>query len=67
MSIPLVLTQAITSILSGHYISRRKSYGEAIWLGFFLCTLRTCLTTLFNRTFPLYGIVLILVVLGIGN
>lgn len=67
MSIPLVSTQAIASILSGQYISRKKRYGEVIWLGFFLFTLGTCLITLFDRTFPLYAIVLILIVLGIGN
>lgn len=67
MAIPLVSTQAIASILSGQYISHRKRYGEVIWLGFVLFTLGTCLITLFNRTFPIYGIVLILIVLGTGN
>ncbi|TID17364.1 mfs transporter [Venturia nashicola] len=67
MVIPLVSTQSIASILSGQYISHKKRYGEVIWLGFFLFTLGTCLTTLFDRTFPIYGIVLILIVLGIGN
>lgn len=67
MSIPLVLSQSVASILSGQYISRKKRYSEVIWLGFFLFTLGTCLTTLFDQTFPLYGIVLILIVLGIGN
>ncbi|KAE9982680.1 hypothetical protein EG327_005788 [Venturia inaequalis] len=67
MTIPLVSTQAIASVLSGQYISRKKRYGEVIWLGFFLFTLGTCLTTLFDRNFPIHGIVLILIVLGIGN
>jgi MFS family permease len=53
--------------LSGQYISRRKRYGEVIWLGFALFTLGTGLTTLFTRGTPTWQIVIILIVLGYGN
>jgi MFS family permease len=67
MTLPMVLTQSVASILSGQYISRTKRYGEVIWLGYFLFTLGIALTTLFNRTIPQYGIILILIILGYGN
>ena len=67
LTIPLVVTQSIASICSGQYISRRKRYGECIWLGFTLLTIGTALTSLFNRTIPVYGNILILVIIGIGN
>jgi MFS family permease len=67
MTLPMVLTQSVASILSGQYISRTKRYGEVIWLGYFLFALGTALTTLFNRTIPQYGIILILIVQGYGN
>jgi MFS family permease len=53
--------------MSGQYISRRKRYGEVIWLGFTLFTLGTGLTTLFTRSTPTWQIVVILIVLGYGN
>jgi MFS family permease len=62
-----MLTQSMASICSGQYISRQKRYGECIWLGFILLTVGTSLTTLFNRNTPVYGNVLTLVLLGIGN
>jgi MFS family permease len=62
-----MLTQSMASICSGQYISRQKRYGECIWLGFTLLTVGTALTTLFNRNTPVYGNVLTLVLLGIGN
>src|ERR1700712_1224692 len=67
LTIPLVVTQSIASICSGQYISRRKRYGECIWLGFTLLTIGTALTSLFNRTIPIYGNVLILMIIGVGN
>jgi MFS family permease len=67
MTLPLVLAQSFASIMSGQYISRTKRYGEVIWVGFFLFTLGTSLTTLFTRTIPTYGIILTLITLGYGN
>jgi MFS family permease len=67
LTFPLQVTQSIASSLSGQYISRRKRYGECIWLGFILLTTGVSLTTLFNRTAPLWSIVLTLVMMGIGN
>src|SRR6201996_5262642 len=63
----MTVTQSIASICSGQYISRMKRYGECIVIGFTLLTIGTSLTTLFNRTIPLWGIVLILIMMGIGN
>lgn len=39
ISIAAVGIQAISSILSGQYISRMKRYGEVIWFGFGMWTL----------------------------
>lgn len=39
MTLPMVLFQSLSSILSGQYIARVKRYGEVIWAGFFLWTL----------------------------
>jgi hypothetical protein len=36
---PMVVCQSLASITSGQYISRRKRYGEVIWVGFGLWTL----------------------------
>src|ERR1700759_3911414 len=65
MTIPLVVTQSIASICSGQYISRMKRYGECIVGGYVILTIATSLTTLFNRTIPIWGMVLILVLMGI--
>jgi MFS family permease len=67
LTFPLQVTQSIASSLSGQYISRRKRYGECIWLGFILLTTGVSLTTLFTRTSPIWAIVLTLVMMGIGN
>jgi hypothetical protein len=67
LTIRLIVTQSMASICSGQYISRCKRYGECIWLGFTLLTVGTALTTLFGRTTLIYGNVLKLVMLGIGN
>lgn len=39
IAIAVVGTQAVSSILSGQYISRMKRYGEVIWVGFGMWTL----------------------------
>lgn len=39
ISVALVAMQAVSSITSGQYLSRRKRYGEIIWIGFGLWTL----------------------------
>ncbi|KAK2001952.1 MFS general substrate transporter [Colletotrichum falcatum] len=64
--ISLVAVQAISSILSGQYISRTKRYGEVIWAGFGLWTLGAGLTLIYDsNTKP--GIIIIpLLVIGIG-
>lgn len=64
--VPLVACQAIASSLAGYYISRRKAYGEVIWLGYTLWTVATGVQCSFNRTTPAYGIALTLIVEGIG-
>lgn len=65
--IPMVLTQAIASILSGQYISRTKRYGETIVLGFILFCVGVSLTTLFDETISVAKIIGILIILGYGN
>lgn len=68
LTVPLSLTQSLSSITSGQYISRQKRYGEVIILGFALLTISTSLAAgLFNRTIPIYAVVLILFTQGIGN
>lgn len=64
--LPLTASQMISSILSGRYISRFERYGEVIWLGFFLWTLGVGLTCMFNRDTPIWAIVVILFVQGLG-
>ncbi|KAJ5815200.1 hypothetical protein N7474_006977 [Penicillium riverlandense] len=46
---PMVICQSFASITSGQYISRRKRYGEVIWLGFGLWTLGCGLMLLFKH------------------
>lgn len=67
LTIPMTATQAVASTLSGQYISRRKRYGEVIWLGFILFTVGVSLTTLFDENIQTSYIVGILIVLGYGN
>ncbi|KAF2101136.1 putative MFS transporter [Rhizodiscina lignyota] len=64
--IPMVGTQACSSILSGQYITRTQRYGEIIIIGFFLFTLGTGLTILFDENFQLRYIIAIMVVFGYG-
>jgi len=65
--IPMVLTQAVASILSGQYISRTKRYGEVIVIGFMLFCIGVSLTALFSKDFPVRYVIGILIVLGYGN
>jgi MFS family permease len=67
LTVPLMVAQSITSVGSGQYITRLKRYGECIWLGFILLTVSVALTTLFNRTIPVYANILILVLMGLGT
>lgn len=64
--IPVVLTQSLTSVLSGQYISRTKRYGEVIWVGFIMWTLGSGLILLFDRSTPKWQIIVCLIVQGIG-
>jgi MFS family permease len=66
LSAPVVVFQMIGSILSGQYISRRKRYGEVLWLGFGLWTLGSGLTCIFSRTTHPAVIAVILSVVGFG-
>ncbi|KAH8202478.1 hypothetical protein TruAng_003378 [Truncatella angustata] len=62
----LVSFQAGFSILSGQYISRRKRYGEVIWVGFGLWTLGSGLMLYYNRETSPGLIVVPLIFVGIG-
>lgn len=64
--IPYVVSQSVTSILSGHYISYTKRFGEVIWLGYFLWLVGVALLVLFNRTIQSYAMVLVLICEGAG-
>lgn len=66
LMLPMTASQMVSSILSGQYISRRERYGEVIWLGFFLWTLGVGLTCMFNLSTPIWAMVVILVVQGLG-
>ena len=67
LMIPFVGSQAITSILSGQYISRMKRYGEIIWMGYsFWCLGGMLLLIFFNRTIKPYAIAIILIIEGAG-
>ncbi|KAK2036645.1 MFS general substrate transporter [Colletotrichum somersetense] len=66
IQVPLVISQAVVSILSGQYISRVHRYGEVIWAGFGLWTLGAGLTLIYDsHTKP--GIIVIpLIIIGMG-
>lgn len=68
LTIPLVVSQSLTSILSGLYISKTKRYGGVIWLGYILWIIGTSLKCTFNRkTHPaVIASILILEGCGIG-
>lgn len=64
--VPLVIFQAIASALSGQYISRKKRYGEVLWLGYICWVLGAGLQCMFGRSTPVPAIVFILIVEGFG-
>ncbi|RDL37184.1 putative mfs transporter protein [Venustampulla echinocandica] len=66
LTLPFVAGQSIFSVLSGQYISRRKRYGEVIWIGYALWTLGSGLILQFDRSTPRWKIILILIVEGAG-
>ncbi|KAL2060210.1 hypothetical protein VTL71DRAFT_9605, partial [Oculimacula yallundae] len=66
LTIPLVVSQAVFSTLSGLYISRFKRYGEIIWSGYTIWFVASGLLLLFNRTIKPWAMVLILICEGIG-
>jgi len=64
---PFVGSQAVSSILSGQYISRMKRYGEIIWIGYSLWLVGSILLIVFfNRTIKPWAIALILIIEGAG-
>jgi len=64
--LPITCAQMMASILGGQYVSRTERYGEVIWSGFILWTLGVGLTCLFDLNTPIYAMVLILLVQGVG-
>ncbi|KAK6383958.1 hypothetical protein LTS17_003250 [Exophiala oligosperma] len=66
MIIPIVIPQAISSALSGQYISRRKRYGEVLWTGYICWVIGTALHCIFSRTLSVVAIIFILIVEGVG-
>ncbi|KAE8353058.1 hypothetical protein BDV28DRAFT_165200 [Aspergillus coremiiformis] len=66
LTTPMVACQALASIGSGQYISRRKRYGEVIWAGFGLWTIGAGLMLLFNGNTNKGVIVIIVSIVGIG-
>ena len=64
--LPLVLSQSLSSIASGQYMSRTNRYGEVIWVGFSLWVAAAASVCNFSRTFPLAGIIVTLIVQGCG-
>ena len=64
--LPVVISTSITSIISGHYMSRVGSYMHCILAGFALWTLGNGLTLLFDRNTGLASLIPILIVEGAG-
>ena len=64
--LPITCAQMSASIVSGQYISRTERYGEVIWSGFFLWTLGVGLTCIFDLSTPIFAIVIILLIQGVG-
>jgi hypothetical protein len=50
LTCPIVVVQGISSVLSGQYISRRKRYGEVLWIGYVFWTIGAGLRCLFGKT-----------------
>lgn len=66
LTIPIVVSQSISSVLSGQYISRTKRYGEVLWAGYVAWTIGAGLRCLFGKTTSPIAIVFILLVEGLG-
>jgi MFS family permease len=64
---PIVICQSIASTCSGLYISKRKRYGEVIWVGFTLWTLGAGLFCLFDQNINKGAIVVIEMLVGLGT
>lgn len=64
--LPLVLSHALASTLSGQYMSRVGRYGEVIWVGLSLWVAGAASVCNFSRTFPLAGMIVTLIVMGCG-
>ncbi|CAH0057717.1 unnamed protein product [Clonostachys solani] len=63
---PMVITQCISSIVSGQYISRYKRYGEVIMFGFGTWTLGAGLALILKKDTHPAAIAAILSVVGVG-
>ncbi|KAL4971975.1 major facilitator superfamily domain-containing protein [Aspergillus desertorum] len=66
LTCPMMVCHSLTSIAAGQYISRRKRYGELIWLGFGLWTLGGGLMIRFDRTTSPAVIAVTVGIAGIG-
>ncbi|KAL4985436.1 major facilitator superfamily domain-containing protein [Aspergillus falconensis] len=66
LTCPMMVCHSLTSITAGQYISRRKRYGELIWLGFGLWTLGGGLMIRFDRTTSPAVIAVTVGIAGIG-
>ena len=66
LTVPIVIAQSISSVLSGQYISRRKRYGEVLWIGYVFWIVGAGLRCLFGRTTAPVAIVFILLLEGLG-
>ncbi|CBF80800.1 uncharacterized protein ANIA_11087 [Aspergillus nidulans FGSC A4] len=66
LTCPLMVCHSLTSITTGQYISRRKRYGELIWLGFGLWTLGGGLMIRFDRSTSPAVIAVTVGIAGIG-
>lgn len=64
--LPLVITQAIFSVIGGQYLSRLNRYGELLWTGFGIWTLGAGLLILCDRHTTAGTISGFCVLIGIG-
>ena len=64
--LPMFGSQAIASVSAGYYMYRKKHYNEVVWFGFFFWTLGVGLTCMFDVDTPIYAIVLIMLIEGVG-
>ncbi|KAL1850146.1 hypothetical protein VTK73DRAFT_9744 [Phialemonium thermophilum] len=66
LTIPIVVAQSVSSVLSGQYISCRKRYLEVLWTGYVLWTIGAGLRCLFGKTTAPVAIVFVLLLEGLG-